>query len=208
MADGKPELVEAVGQKWVEGDGYLEGSGPGNLLRTVRAIGSGDFHMKLELSIFHLERSGASVVLGEANHFGFSSGNDRLFVEGPIFPGGQQVLDPTDRHIREGQRFHLEIIRKEKHMRFLVDGQPVYSMLTDGGPIGQISLRPWRSRMRVHQFTATGRILDIPRPAVAPPAQSKPTLEPQPPVGKPKTSDNPPPSGHDIRHPGGPTQNL
>jgi len=177
VADGKPELVEAIGQKWVQGEGFLEGSGPGNLLRTVRAIGSGNFHLKVELSIFQLERSGASIVLGESSHFGFSSGNDRMFVEGPIFPGGRQMLDPTGEHLREGQRFRLEIIRKENQMRFLVDGQVVYSMVSDGGPIGQVSLRPWRSRMRVMQFTATGRILDIPRPASTGPA-AKPGFPP------------------------------
>jgi len=167
VADGKAELVESVGQKWVQGEGFLEGSGPGNLLRTVRAIGSGDFHLKLELSIFQVERSGASVVLGEGNHFGLSGGNHRMFVEGPIFPGGQQVLGPTEGHIPEGRRFRLEIVRKGNQMRFLVDGQVVYTMPSDGGPIGQVSLRPWRSRMRVYQFTATGRILDIPHPAAA-----------------------------------------
>lgn len=192
VADGKPELVEAVGQKWVQGDGFLEGSGPGNLLRTVRAIGSGDFHLKLELTIFQVERSGASIVLGEASHFGFSSGNHRMFVEGPIFPGGQHVLTPTEDHVRDGRRFRLEIIRKENQIRFLVDGQPVYSMLSDGGPIGQVSLRPWRSRMRVHQFTATGRILDIPRPASAEATEKKPTSESTPPdsAGQSKTSEN------------------
>lgn len=167
VADGKPELVEPVGQKWSEGEGYLEGSGPGQLLRTVRAIGSGDFHLTVELTLFQLERSGASILLGEANHFGLSSGNDRIFIEGPMFPGGQQLLDPTEKYLREGQRVRLEIVRKEKQMRFLIDGREVYSMVSDGGPIGQVSLRPWRSRMRVHQFTATGHILDIPRPASA-----------------------------------------
>ncbi|MCS7306230.1 MAG: exo-alpha-sialidase [Thermoguttaceae bacterium] len=178
VADGKPELVEAVGQKWTQGEGFLEGRGPGNVLRTVRAIGSGDFHLKLELSLFQLERSGASIVLGEGNHFGFSSGNARLFVEGPIFPGGQQVLEPTERYIRDGQRFRLEIIRKGNQMRFLIDGREVYSMISDGGPIGQVSLRPWRSQMQVHQFTATGRILDIPRTGSVPVPGLKPGHDP------------------------------
>jgi len=176
VADGKPELVETVGPKWTPGEGYLEGSGPGTLLRTVRAIGSGDFHLKLELSVFQVERSGASILLGEGNHFGLSSGNHRMFVEGPIFPGGQQVLGPTEGHIPEGRRFRLEIVRKGNQMRFLVDGQVVYTMLSDGGPIGQVSLRPWRSRMRVYKFTATGRLLDIPRSGL-PEAASKRTAE-------------------------------
>lgn len=205
--NGKPELVETVGEKWTQGEGYLEGSGPGNLLRTVRAIGSGDFHLKIELTLFDVERSGASVVLGEGNHFGFSGGNHRMFVEGPIFPGGQQILVPTEDSVPEGRRFRLEIIRKEKKVDFLIDGRSVYSMHSDGGPIGQVALRPWRSRMRVHQFIATGRILDIPRVSAKPEPSASPTRMPgeaeheksKPSAQEPSAKD--PPAEHSEQSP-------
>lgn len=175
---GKAELVREIGRKWTQGDGYLECSGPDNYLQAGMAVGSGDFRITVELTILNLERSAASLVIGDDSHFGFAGGNNKMFVEGPFFRGEAKFLDPAEGTVPEGKPFVVEVVRKGAKTEFFIGGKKVHSHGPDVAPIGRIALRPWRSTMRVHRFVATGRMLDLPRPpANAPDASAMPSLD-------------------------------
>ena len=68
VSKGKPVCVHEAGNPWRREDGYLEGTGVGNLLHADRSLGSGDFLVRARLSLEKLDGMAASLALGD-NHF-------------------------------------------------------------------------------------------------------------------------------------------
>ncbi len=163
VRDGRPLAVRPIGRPWAKGEGYLECAGTGNFLEADKAIGTGDFHVTAELTIKNLSRSAASFVLGRKSHFGFAGGNNKMFVEGPLFRGGARFLETAEDLVTEDEPFVFEAARTGREIEFRIDGKSVFSTATDGAPIGRIALRPWRSTMRVHRFEASGKLIDLPK---------------------------------------------
>lgn len=161
--NGVSKLAYHHGEAWRKGDGYIECSGYNNYLYAGRGIGPGDFHVTAELTILKLSRSAASFTMGERSHFGFEGGAGEVFLSGPLFGGKLSQLEPNDGIVPDGRRFTFEVVRKGSELSFVIDGKPFHTLQTDGGRLGQIAFRPWRSTMRIHRFVATGQLYDVPK---------------------------------------------
>ena len=159
VADGVARCVRHEGAEWTADDGCLECGGTGNFLFAEPLLGPGDFHVRARLTIAGLARSAATFVLG-SSHFGFEGGSGQMFTEGALL--GRNNLGPPV--VREGEPFELEAIREGDVLRFLIDGKEVHRAKTDPKLVLHVGLRPWRSTMRVEQFSAGGHLIFAPKP--------------------------------------------
>ena len=158
---GVPQAVKAVHREWTQGDGYLESDpkppsrNPQRLYSAV-SIGSGDFHIKAQLTILRRQRSAAAFVFGGNDFFGFEGGHGAMFVTGPWFDGawGDKIGDPAT-HMQDGVPFTLECIRKEDILHVLIGDKTVYTQKVSVKALGPVGFQPARSTMRVHEFSAT-----------------------------------------------------
>ena len=159
---GVPKLVRQEGKAWTGGDGCLECSGRDNYLWADVLVGDGDFHLTARLSLTGLGGTAASVHFAGSN-FGLEGDNKELFVEGPLFGGPAETLGPTP--IRDGQPFVFEAVRKGTRLTFAIDGKQVYESDCLPGVLGPVALRPWRSTMRVMDFSMVGKVIKDVEPA-------------------------------------------
>ena len=175
---GVPELVREEGEAWQRGEGYVECQGVDNLLLAGRSIGSGDFRIRATLTIFDLARSAASFVIDGRNHFGFEGSEGSMFVSGPLFRVGTQLIGDPARFVKPGVPFSFEVIRKGDGVSFAIDGETVHEV-TDGADagLGTIAFRPWRSRMRIAEFSAVGEMRPLPPARTQPVSYSIPTID-------------------------------
>ena len=163
VQDGKAKLVREEGKAWTRGDGYLECSGTGSYLVAGKAICGGDFHIKARLTILKLAVTAASVSFDRSSNFGFDGGGGRLFVQGPFFCARTRHLAKSADFIQPGRPFLFEMIRRDRTVRCLIDGKTVHT-LTSNDELGTLAIRPWRSTMRVYDFSASGDLRDAPKP--------------------------------------------
>ena len=158
---GVPQAVKAVHKEWTQGDGYVEsdptppGRNPQGLYSAV-SIGSGDFHIKAELTILRRRRSAAAFVFGGNDFFGFEGAHGAMFVTGSWFDGacGDKIGDPAQ-HMQDGVPFTLECIRKEDILHVLIGDETVYTQKVSVKALGAVGFQPARSTMRIHEFSAT-----------------------------------------------------
>ena len=171
VADGKIADAYTTGQPWTAGEGYLEGGAVDeayhqNFLFAGKGLDEGDFQITATLTITKLAGSAASFVIGDDNHFGFEGGHGKMFVHGPIFQ--RATLGEHDRFFAEGEPFEFSVVRKGDVLAVVIDGKEAYRTEFPTGRTGRIGFRPWRSRMRIHRFAATGNLYDLPKPPPMP----------------------------------------
>ncbi len=159
VESGQPKLVKEEGGPWTREAGFLECAGTGPILYAAQALGAGDFRIAATLTIFDLKNSAASFTFDGANHFGFEGGGGQPFVEGPLFGGKATHLPELSGKVPAGKPFRLEVVRSGERITFRIDGQVVYERQIGSGPVGDFGFRPWRSRMRVHEFSAEGNLV-------------------------------------------------
>jgi len=152
VESGQPKLVKEEGGPWTREAGFLECAGTGPILYAAQALGAGDFRIAATLTIFDLKNSAASFTFDGASHFGFEGGKGQPFVEGPLFGGKATHLPDLAGKVPVGQPFRLEVVRRGERVTFSIDGQTVYERQIGAGLVGDFGFRPWRSRMRVHEF--------------------------------------------------------
>ena len=160
IEDGLPKAVEASGKPFVLGDGFLESSDTGNFISAKPTLGPGDFHVTAELTIVNLAKSAASFVLGGNDHFGFEGATGRMFMGGPRLGNQTKFVHALEPRVQEGKPFEFEVTRTGSTLTFSIDGEEVHKIedfTTDA--VGEVAFRPWRSTMRIHRFSATGRFL-------------------------------------------------
>ena len=175
---GKPISVREEGRPWVRGGGYLELQGVNSILWAGNALGRGDFRIRAELTIFDLGKSAASFVIDEKSHFGFEGATGHMFFSGPIFGPGTQFAEGMQNVVRNGVPFVFEAVREGDRLRFLIDGALVREVqFGSNRRLGPFGLRPWRSRMRITHFSATGEIRPLPAPRTQPTNYSIPTID-------------------------------
>lgn len=164
-----PALGWIQGGEWTQGDSYIERQGTNHFLWSHVVVGPGDFRVSAELTLHDManpetgQGSAASLRFDDllratSNNFGFIGGGGQLFAEGGFFPAFQD-LGPTP--LPEGERFRVDFIREGDVYRFLLDGEEWLSTpVPDEDPsfdrrsgYYQVALRPWRSRMQVHEFS-------------------------------------------------------
>jgi len=173
---GVPKLVREEGRRWKRAQGYLECAGYNNYLFGGRMVGAGDFHVKAQLAIHGLARSAASFMIGRHSHFGFEGATGKMFVEGRFFGGRTFIRNPAD-FIRNGRPFLFEVIRRGSVLTFLIDGREVYRMNYGGKRFFMVGFRPWRSTMRIIDFSASGETRDLPPDRTMPTTYTVPIID-------------------------------
>ena len=177
VENGVSKLIREEGKSWKRGEGYIECSGTGNYLYAGKAIGVGDSHIKVRLTILELSGTAASFVIDGRSHFGFDGSGGRMFVQGRFFGSGTNFLDQSGGLIQSGVPFLFEIIRKGSDLTFLIDGKQVHSVSGKDEPLEMIGLRPWRSTMRVSEFSAIGEMRELSPQRTQPTTYSIPTID-------------------------------
>ncbi len=177
VADGQPVLIREEGKAWTRGDGYLECGGVGNILWAGQALGAGDFTIRASLTILNLARSAASFVIDGKSHFGFEGATGEVFLSGPLFGGPTKFLGDPSEFVRDGEPFRFEVVKQGTNVTFLIDGREVHTT-TDARPrCGTFGFRPWRSTMRIREFSAEGKMIDLPAPRSQPTTYTIPTID-------------------------------
>ena len=177
VENGAPKLVRVVGKPWKRGKGCIECGGTGNFLYAAKAIGSGDFHIKARLTILKLRRSAATFTFDGKSHFGFEGGTGKMFVEGRLFGGRSKFIGEAAAFFQEGKPFGFEVIREGPKVRFLIGGKQAYEAALGNRALGLFGFRPWRSTMRIHDFSATGSLEEPPPPRTQPVSYTIPTID-------------------------------
>ncbi len=157
--EGRPSDVYFVGQPWTTGRGALTGAGTDNYVYAGKQIAAGDFVVRARLAIDRLGESAASFVIGES-HFGFEGRGGEMFTEGPIF--GQKNLGKSV--VTEGQTFEFAARRQGGRLIVEIDGARVHETPVDPQLELTVGFRPWRSTMRLIEFTAAGTLKEAPKP--------------------------------------------
>ena len=157
---GTPVSIHETGEAWTRGDGFLEGSGKGNVLFGGQAVASGDFRVRARLRIVKLDGTAAAFQLG-TSYFGFDGGGRTFYTNGPIFGGKVTTLGPNAERLKSNTWFDFEATRSGKEIRFSIDGQPVHKVEHDARMIGSVGFYPLRARMQISEFSAEGVMIDI-----------------------------------------------
>ena len=176
VKDGVPKLVRAKGKAWARGKGYIECSGADNYLYATKSLEGGDFHIKARLSLGKLGNTAATFDVNDTSRFGFEGDELDLFVAGPLFGPFKHIGKVAD-FFKEGKPFLFEVVRKSNQVSFLIDGKEAIKVPFSGAYFGQIDFRPWRSVMRIYDWSASGNLED------APPRRTQPTTYSIPVIG-------------------------
>ncbi len=177
VEQGAPVHVVEKGAPWSRGDGFLECSGKNNYILADKMLGRGDFRIQVRLSLAQLEHTAASFSIGGRSHFGFDGGQGKMFVQGPLLGGRTCDVPKARGAIKPGEPFLFEVVRKGKTLTFRIDGADVNEEPYTKHWFGPFGLRPWRSTMRVFDFSAEGRFRELSRPRTQPDGYSIPILD-------------------------------
>ena len=177
VEQGVPAHVVERGAPWSRGDGFLECSGQNNYLLADKMLGRGDFKIQVRLSLAQLEHTAASFSIGGRSHFGFDTGQGKMFVQGPLLGGRTRDVPKAKGTIKPGEPFLFEVVRKDKTLTFRIDGVDLHEEPYTKVWFGPFGLRPWRSTMRVFDFSAEGRFRELSRPRTQPDGYSIPILD-------------------------------
>ena len=161
VSNGEARDVREMGGAWETGDRVLSQEGVGKLLVAGRAVGAGDFRIAARIALDAIDGTAASLQLGSGSHFGFDGRGRTLFVEGPLFARFRN-LGPNAGRIVGGEPFDVVAERRDGRLRLSIDGELVHVEDVGDETIGRIALRPWRARMHVSDFVATGQLEPLP----------------------------------------------
>lgn len=115
---------------------------------------AGDVEVKIKMAIDKLNGSAASFVIDERNRFGFEGSAKKMFLSGSLFSGIKIDRDAPD-SIREGKTFNFTVTRKGTQLSFKINEEVVLEVVDKRREFGSVALRPWRSTMRVYDFSMT-----------------------------------------------------
>ncbi len=151
VADGVPERAVQVGFEWYEVNGMLENFDTGNFIFGDYPIFGSNYKVSAHLEMEDIEGSAASFTINGDNQFGFSGGSGTMFTGGSFFANAPS-LDITP-PIEESVGFDFEMISQDNKLRFLIDGNEVFAMDQPTDFVGFVGFRPWRSLMRISDFS-------------------------------------------------------
>jgi len=139
---------------WEETGGTVVLRHPNALFYGNRIPEGNDIVVRLRMSVEGLERSAASVVIDERHHIGLEGGSGKMFMEGSLFSGQKLERDPPA-GIRGGKVFDLLVVRRDGELTVTVAGETVIRARDGRKALGSVALRPWRSVMKVIDFSIT-----------------------------------------------------
>lgn len=156
VESGAPKAVIEVGTPWKRDAGFLELQGTGSVLYADAVIDHGDFVIEAVIQVDELSNSAATFCFEAQSHLGFQGGTGLPFTEGPLFGGAPKFFEDVKGVVPEGQPFRLMIRRQNKRLLVQVDDKTLFETAISNDPLGRFGFRPWRSKMRVYEFQATG----------------------------------------------------
>ncbi|MBG89482.1 MAG: hypothetical protein CMO80_21660 [Verrucomicrobiales bacterium] len=160
---GKIEAATGVAHRWEEGKGYIYSTGS-HYIFADKGIGQSDFTVRARLMLEQLNGSAAAFVFGD-DKFGFEGGHRRMFLQGPRFTSGPTIGEPMD-FITPGKPFEFVAARKGNVLTFVIDGKEVFRTPYDVTDIRAIGLRPWRTTMRIYDFSIEGNLIQAKIPTL------------------------------------------
>ena len=158
IRNGVAQSVRHGDSVWTKvGDG-LVGSGEHNYLFARQELHSGDFCVRVRLSLDQLSDSAASFDIG-FNQFGFDGdqpGRHNLF---------EQKTTDFESTIQSGTPFEFEAARRGSTLIISIDGKEVWrtGIIHQHDYPVRFGLHPGRTTMRVYEFAATGNLVDVPK---------------------------------------------
>jgi sialidase-1 len=158
VESGAPKAVVEMGQKWRRDAGYLELQGKANVLFADAVIDPGDFEIRARLQIDELENSAATFCFDDRSHLGFEGGTGVPFTEGPLFGDGPTYYEEIDGKVPEGKAFDFVVRRQKKRLVAMINGELFFDLPISDERLGRFGFRPWRSKMRIYDFRATGNL--------------------------------------------------
>ncbi|MFZ9880826.1 MAG: hypothetical protein ACO3QC_05435 [Phycisphaerales bacterium] len=120
-----------------------------------RAADASKFHMYAKLELPVKSGTGAAVRIG-SSLFGFDGAGGRCYSEGPFFLGSTDFVDASEKAVREGVPFELEITRDGKWLEVKVNGERMYNSQIDDAPLGRIGLTSGTGELRVLDWWMEG----------------------------------------------------
>lgn len=156
VKDGKAVgLRVAAGSQavWRESDGAVVLKDPAALFFADKTPVGDDITVRLRLAVDNLARSALSIVIDENNHFGIEGGKGEMFQSGPLFAGKKNERKPPEA-VRGGKPFDVVIRRANGEIAFTVAGEEIIRVPDGRKAFGNIAIRPWRSTVRLYDFTA------------------------------------------------------
>lgn len=120
-----------------------------------RAVGAGAFRMHAKLELPVKSGTGAGLRLG-SSIFGFDGPGGRCFSEGPFFLGSLDIVDASEKAVREGVPFELDVVRDGTWLEVTLNGERMYRAQIDNAPIGRIGLTAGSGELRVVDWWIEG----------------------------------------------------
>ena len=111
-----------------------------------------DVDVRVKMAIDGLAKSAATLKLGDQT-FGFEGADGTMFSSGGILAKAKLRGKAPPTAIRDGRIFELRVTRAGGHLRLAIDGKELFDVPDRRGTFGPIAFRPWRSTMRVYDFT-------------------------------------------------------
>ena len=161
------EPLTVIGDAWAAGSdgfgGYITRGGTNNYLRWEHDLGTGDFTSTMNLVVTDLYNSGASFEFNYnsawGSNFGFAGyGSLDVFTDGPFFGDGPSYHGNLASYgIIDGELMTLVVQRRGDDYTISVTtaamGEKVVHTQTKAGDIQGLGLRPWRSTIRLYEWT-------------------------------------------------------
>ena len=158
VKDGKAIALPDQGESWSQTPAGVVSVGPEHVVRSGKSIGSGDVTIHVRLQLRNVSKSAASFMI-DSSHFGFEGRTETMFVEGNLFPGeGPQFLQPWN--VPDNQTFDFDVRRRGTNLTFAINGKVAFETEVPEGELGEIKLRPFRSKMTILDWSADWNVVD------------------------------------------------
>ncbi len=155
--------VTFQGSPWQPVRNAVEGTGKGNAIYCERALGGGDFAIRLKLAIAKPGNTQAALELGDSA-FVLDGDKGAMVATGPLFgPATTGPTTPTTiadaaKKIFAGKPFDLEARRTAGKLTILVEGQVVLEASPGDRAVGRIGVAPENAHVQIVRFAVSGAL--------------------------------------------------
>ena len=150
---------KALGLRVFQEDAAWEEAGGAVVLRHPQALFYGnkmpvgaDVTIRVRMAADGVEKSALSIVIDENNHFGIEGADGKTFQSGNLFPNSVKRDPPAA--IRNGQAFDVVLTRANGTLTGTIAGEEILRVPDTRAAFGSVAIRPWRSTVRLYDFTA------------------------------------------------------
>ena len=109
-----------------------------------------DVEVRVKMAIDGLAKSAAILKFGD-QFYGFEGADGKVFTGGGVLAKAKLRGQPPA--VSDGRVFELVVTRAGGRMRLAIDGKELFNVSDRRSTFGPVALRPWRSTMRVYDFS-------------------------------------------------------